>query len=821
MKKRICRMIALVLLLATVLSLVGCSKPQTPPKSNISYTELMSMMNQSVDSQLPSALSSILGWAAHEGRIWIVGAQPEGFTSVEEIETWVASANADGTDVVTMQLKGEPDPELVQLRDQLAAENPKNTYTLAQLFMRVLFDSQGGLRFILSEQLSCKEPDAEFAHTVRSHFSLCTATADGTLQRNGPLQLPNTFYEEDAANWFPSDFILSDDDTLWVAMQYTTATGSMNSTSYLRFDAADGSCTAQLDLPSGFSTSTNALRLQPDGSLLLYACDTNSTFAFFTIDGPGSEQPTLSQPLPIPDLWPIYNGGFVQGLDGKPTEEVMVYGNDGIFRFDLTAASFEKLLDWNTYGISGTDWTRALFFFPKEGGTMQFLRVGSDRTMNVLSLLDEETMEDMPTITVAVEFPGGALSQAIHAYNAAGNAYYIEEVDYSNQAAIAAGFTSSSALLQHDIINGTAPDVLMVRGLEVPNLVRKGMFLDMYPYLDADPQLSRDDLLPGVLRSSQYGDTLPTIVINYQLYTVVADADIVGSEMGMSWQEYRDLLARYPDAEPYYNSTRFSQLLQTVRSGGSKFIDYESGVAHLDTPEFIQLLEESLSYSDTYSDPFEILTQINQAETQAQADALRASIDPKPIMSTQQMLLYPVMLWNFRTMWEHEYIFDGPVTYTGFPTQDGSCGTQIIAHERIGITSNCKDPAAAWDFVRTLLLPEIQNTFSGAFPIRKDSLQLLAKAEMQYNEAIALPTYLSPNMPETQKDYFYQGLTQEKIDQMLALLYAVDTISEYDSTLNAILQEESDVFYSGARTAAETAAIIQDRMQTYLNEQAG
>ncbi len=62
-------------------------------------------------------------------------------------------------------------------------------------------------------------------------------------------------------------------------------------------------------------------------------------------------------------------------------------------------------------------------------------------------------------------------------------------------------------------------------------------------------------------------------------------------------------------------------------------------------------------------------------------------------------------------------------------------------------------------------------------------------------------------------------MSQAEIDQILALVYSADTLFRFDSTATDILLEEAAYYFNGSRTAAETAAIIQDRMQTYLAEQ--
>ena len=55
--------------------------------------------------------------------------------------------------------------------------------------------------------------------------------------------------------------------------------------------------------------------------------------------------------------------------------------------------------------------------------------------------------------------------------------------------------------------------------------------------------------------------------------------------------------------------------------------------------------------------------------------------------------------------------------------------------------------------------------------------------------------------------------------QVTALIEAASQLYQYDGAVAEILWEEADYFYNGARTAAEAAALMQNRVQTYLDEQ--
>ena len=150
-------------------------------------------------------------------------------------------------------------------------------------------------------------------------------------------------------------------------------------------------------------------------------------------------------------------------------------------------------------------------------------------------------------------------------------------------------------------------------------------------------------------------------------------------------------------------------------------------------------------------------------------------------------------------------------------------GSVINAELCVGINSFCTNPEAAWSFVRTLLLPENQQALAqNGFPLRRDTLEQMALLAQQPAELPVLPVYFQQlrDDPENEAwDYFSRGLTPEESSQIVSLIEATDVLYRYDAAVAAILAEEAAQYYSGVRTAEEAAALIQNRVQTYLAEQ--
>ena len=64
----------------------------------------------------------------------------------------------------------------------------------------------------------------------------------------------------------------------------------------------------------------------------------------------------------------------------------------------------------------------------------------------------------------------------------------------------------------------------------------------------------------------------------------------------------------------------------------------------------------------------------------------------------------------------------------------------------------------------------------------------------------------------------YHYATQGEIDTVMNLIENVELSPSYSSEISNIIKEELDSYFLGGRSKEETVAIIQDRVQLYLDE---
>lgn len=484
----------------------------------------------------------------------------------------------------------------------------------------------------------------------------------------------------------------------------------------------------------------------------------------------------------------------------QPSALLYVAAQDGIYAFEKSANAYTRLLAWKNLGqpVMSSETVYSL------DANRFLLRNGQGSGYLLITLSESEYPADESgaeqSITVALLGVRYAdVEKSVSQYNRQQSSAKVIVRDYSDAAAAGKGFASGSEMLNNDIISGNVPDIVLTSAENITAHIRKGLFVDLYPFIDADAQLSRTDFVAGALAATEQDGTLPTVLLSYNLLTAVGDPDVVGSTPGWTWEEFYSVLAANPQAKtPYYLYDRYYVLLYQLMLGGSDYLDYSTGTAHLDSPEFIRVLESSAAYSAENGD---------------------YTADPKPVFAARQSLLNIQFVGDFRSVIAQNYAFDGPVVYKGFPSDAGG-GSAFTSVLRGGITSYCTDPDAAWQFLRTLLLPEFQDNIQHSLPVRRDSLQKLAQAAAEPGQMAGLPPYLAGvTLTESQQEYWKRGITEEESTALLELIESTNVLYQYDSTIAAILWEEADCFYNGIRSAEDAAKLIQSRVQTYLAEQ--
>jgi ABC-type glycerol-3-phosphate transport system substrate-binding protein len=341
-------------------------------------------------------------------------------------------------------------------------------------------------------------------------------------------------------------------------------------------------------------------------------------------------------------------------------------------------------------------------------------------------------------------------------------------------------------------------------------LLNKLPMADLYTFIDADPEMNRSDFFPNALSALEAPDgTLPSITHGFVVETMISLREIAEQITPLA---YKNLLRQLenPDSSEYsvFDTTWETIIFAALRISGHYFLDFERGTANFLSDEFITILQlaarmpERITALDRESSQF---MQIRKKELES--------------FRSGNMLLYPFVMSTPEQFLIYQAAL-GDIVPVGVPTVTG--GRHIIRHGvGIGINADSPHQEAAWSFVRRFLLPSFEVNVQAEMPLRIDLFEsriaelMIPDIQGGVEKPIIqlLPPFLNPNIVNVYAMTEYQAA----VIRNLAESASYHTLEFTGARWESIVWDETRIFIRGERSAEETARIIQDRVQEYLD----
>ena len=376
----------------------------------------------------------------------------------------------------------------------------------------------------------------------------------------------------------------------------------------------------------------------------------------------------------------------------------------------------------------------------------------------IRSIRRDEITEGKKTLRIAAAYGSPELDTLVKQFNRA-HRDYAAMIDYYPE--------NAYDRLCTEIMAGDGPDVLDLAKLSSP--LNSSYLTDLYPYMDADPDMDRDMLVSTVISSLELNGRLTSLPAAFVVNTMTARVADVGERTDWTIAELSELWSQKPDdmflMSGWMDRHEYLAWISTISAGD--FIDWENGTACYDSESFIRQLQ----FCGMQSDRVEYSEEIAR----------------KPCLVEFENLQNLMRINSIRNNYKEDF------TYIGFPG-DGEYGSFFDVdqlHFAISVNSDKKD--LAWEFIRLALTKENQEMLcdSWQLPIRQDVLD--AKVET-----------VVENASDRQR---FRQLIQKPL-----------RFTSMNETLCRIITEEGEAYFAGQRTAEEAAERIQNRVALYLSE---
>ena len=514
------------------------------------------------------------------------------------------------------------------------------------------------------------------------------------------------------------------------------------------------------------------------------------------------------------DAWAIY-----------PGDDVYTYyymNNTNLFGERRDTGETEKVVDWLSCDIdSGKLNSDTLGFLP-DGRIVTILNDYSgdsnEQQVVVLNRVDASTVQEKTELTLACYSLDYNLRSQIVKFNKTSSDYRIVVNDYAEYGSDDEDFASGLTKLSTEIIAGNVPD-LIANSVLMPmrQYAAKGLLEDLWPYIDADPEFTRDALMQQPLNAAQIDGKLYQLPVDFSVTTAIGLGKTVGGYDTWTLADLKDAMTKLPEGAMVFNKnyTQNEMLQYCVAMNAGSFMSWQDGTCNFDSDDFRALLEFTAGFP---------------AEYDWQSDSDSYESDFSRIKSGKQ-LLYPTSIGDFDSIYYTFAALGGDVSFAGFPREDGSSGSCFSANVTLSITTSCKDKAAAWSFIRSTLSEEYQKE-QWSFPILKSAFDEKAKEAMtqeyetdadgnQILDENGNPIPISTGGMSWGEEEMIElyAVTQEQYDAVMDLINSTTSYLDYDQNVLDIITEEAAGYFAGSKTLEEASRLIQSRVNLYIQEQ--
>lgn len=477
-----------------------------------------------------------------------------------------------------------------------------------------------------------------------------------------------------------------------------------------------------------------------------------------------------------------FNMPFI-GISGGETWDLFLSDSNAVYAYSFAESKLEKLFSWNGIGITSGSLCEC-------GQDLVCSGALTENTPNPPLVLQpiEQSQEASAVIKFATTDPMGLdfrVQTAIREWNMENPQCPIEIVDYSVYAS-GDDKRASTMKLTADIVAGNLPDLYdfslssVDTVLSSATFARRGLLEDLYPFLDADSELSREDLIPGVLSGMEIKGSLYEFVPQYSLVTTLASTSIVGTNEMLSYPALMQIIDNSDSYESIFDkrNDRMFLLGNVVNASGKKLIDWDKGECYFDSVYFQNLLQ--------------VFNTMPEKGLKRTSNLLDEDVKESPSL----LYYYPsndVWLASVGPLaFGEEYCFPG------LP----EIGNVIYPTSCYGISSLSQHKEECWRFLRQFWTEDYKMEFF--LTPRYDGLA--ASIDRSWKQ-----------IGEEGKKFHSHGL--EAMNKLVNIIEHTENVYRHDQQIWQIVYSETGAYFAGEKSIEDTIQRIQAKVSLYMAEQ--
>ena len=421
-----------------------------------------------------------------------------------------------------------------------------------------------------------------------------------------------------------------------------------------------------------------------------------------------------------------------------------------------------------------------------------------------LKMLAPDEIKEKDTLTVAF---GGDLGNyepyAVSEFNRTHDDIRIELKHYDRTTSEGGGFERDKWIenFERDMVAGDIADVVMLDSyFDVANYAEKGLFVDLYPIMTA-AGYDKGNFMDSISGFERNG-TLPYIPLGSRIDTLFGRKSDFPDKLTLD--AFLDKLENLEDDVTLVDYLRFSNILETSMD---EFVDFETGKTNFSNDLFRRFAEDYKKYGDLYR------------HIESHQSGRRDDIYPD-FASGKQLLLRSQL--NIANMAELEAKYGvNDLEIVGNPHKSGN-GSTLSPSTYIGITKNCKNTAAAWEFIALRISDKYKENYLTKSAFENYMNNLPRYYAFATGSTAWTPLSDEPNDESLKAmlgDYRLFEVTDEFRNTLRDTVAGASILPPMWTKLRSIVMEELNTYISReGMSLEEVIKIIDNRVNTYYNE---
>lgn len=465
-------------------------------------------------------------------------------------------------------------------------------------------------------------------------------------------------------------------------------------------------------------------------------------------------------------------------------KDILIVDEKGLYDYGLSDGSRQYYIEWQGTAYEPQSGAEDIKFL---SDNQIELYLGKDMTVTLSKINPEESGKTI--LTYKTTYVSGEIKELIVQFNKENQDYYIvieerqEKEDYN----------TFREKVEIEIAAGHGPDIFDGSSVQNPYaLIEKGAIEELSSYIEA-AGIDREDYFPAAFQGFQVETGVYGIGIGISVHSCCADSSTFLGEETCSLAYMMDILEEQEGDKVFQNQKDAAMLVHDWLKPSEDLygmVDWERNLCDFSGADFCRILELAARYG---------------AGEGKGADGY---------------LFNSVNINNYG--WYAGYddsIKNSGRVLTGFPGEEGGVHSLNVSTLAINAASDKKE--GAWQFICFLLQEEVQERLGTdaaylQFPTNRQAFRNAGSYWCEHYVGVRLEPAEDPEWV-IEAEWF----TEEQLADLESLLGRAVFFPYKTREILAIIDEETALYFDGSKSMKETIDVIQNRVQLYLDAQAG